>query len=403
MRKVKPTNLLCFALERSLCRKLTVMPSSAAVSRVSWVDAAKGLCILLVVLMHATLGVEKATGETTALNGFIEWARPFRMPDFFLISGLFLAARISRPWPQYLDTKVVHFAYFYVLWLSIQFALKAYGMVQAEGLQATGQAFLTGLVQPWGTLWFIYMLAVFFVVAKVTEGLPKALVWTAAALGYLFIPHTGLLVADEFAARFVFFYTGYWAAPLIFRFAAWISERPGALVVSVLAAWGMANWALVANGMAFVKGADLIVSYAGVGAVIAFSVLVSGHVLGRGLSVLGRQSIVIYLAFPLFMGPARIAALKFEPLMPAWGAALISTVAGVLGALVLARLVRGTRFDFLFERPAFWRLRTTPKATAAFKDRIAKISRRAEVSLRTAAQPGALPSTTDFNAARPCS
>ena len=65
-------------------------------TRLAWVDVAKGLCILLVVLMHATLGVEKAIGHETALNAFIEWARPFRMPDFFLISGLFLAARIDR-------------------------------------------------------------------------------------------------------------------------------------------------------------------------------------------------------------------------------------------------------------------------------------------------------------------
>ena len=72
------------------------MTSKSADLRVAWVDAAKGLCILLVVLMHATLGVEKATGTATALNGFIDWAKPFRMPDFFLISGLFLAARIDR-------------------------------------------------------------------------------------------------------------------------------------------------------------------------------------------------------------------------------------------------------------------------------------------------------------------
>ena len=55
------------------------------------------------------------------------------MPDFFLISGLFLAARIDRPWRAYLDTKVVHFAYFYVLWVNIQFAMKAPGMVQRAG------------------------------------------------------------------------------------------------------------------------------------------------------------------------------------------------------------------------------------------------------------------------------
>src|SRR4029078_9771560 len=94
----------------------TIAAKSAGATRVDWVDVAKGICIILVVMMHSTLGVEKAIGAETSLHAFIEWARPFRMPDFFLISGLFLAARIDRPWRAYLDTKVAHFAYFYVLW-----------------------------------------------------------------------------------------------------------------------------------------------------------------------------------------------------------------------------------------------------------------------------------------------
>src|SRR5580765_5906063 len=100
------------------------MSAGTSGSRVDWVDYAKGICIILVVMMHSTLGVEKAAGELSWLNGFIEWARPFRMPDFFLISGLFLASRIDRPWRLFLDRKVLHFAYFYTLWLTIQFAFK---------------------------------------------------------------------------------------------------------------------------------------------------------------------------------------------------------------------------------------------------------------------------------------
>jgi uncharacterized membrane protein YcfT len=65
--------------------------------------------------MHSTLGVETAAGKTGWLHPLVEFARPFRMPDFFLISGLFLAQVIDRPWRQYLDRKVVHFAYFYLL------------------------------------------------------------------------------------------------------------------------------------------------------------------------------------------------------------------------------------------------------------------------------------------------
>ncbi|MEL6946038.1 MAG: acyltransferase family protein, partial [Pseudomonadota bacterium] len=84
-------------------------------SRVDWVDTAKGICIIFVVMMHTTLGLEKAVGEQGWMHAVVAFAEPFRMPDFFLISGLFLAATINRPWRLYLDRKVVHFLYFYVI------------------------------------------------------------------------------------------------------------------------------------------------------------------------------------------------------------------------------------------------------------------------------------------------
>ena len=43
----------------------------------------------------------------------VAFAKPFRMPDFFLISGPFLGQVIARDWRMFLDRKVVHFAYFF--------------------------------------------------------------------------------------------------------------------------------------------------------------------------------------------------------------------------------------------------------------------------------------------------
>ena len=94
-------------------------------NRVAWVDYAKGFCIIMVVMMHSTLGVEKAADATGWMTYVVAFAKPFRMPDFFMISGLFLSRVIDRDWRTYLDKKVVHFAYFYALWLTIQFAFKA--------------------------------------------------------------------------------------------------------------------------------------------------------------------------------------------------------------------------------------------------------------------------------------
>ena len=94
---------------------------------VDWVDYAKGICIVMVVMMHSVLGVELAAGQTGFMHLLVAFAKPFRMPDFFLISGLFLSVVIDRDWRTYLDRKVVHFAYFYVLWVTIQFGFKAPG------------------------------------------------------------------------------------------------------------------------------------------------------------------------------------------------------------------------------------------------------------------------------------
>src|SRR6478736_886733 len=119
--------------------------------RIDWVDYAKGFCIIFVVMMHSTLGVGLAAGREGWLHPVVAFAMPFRMPDFFLISGLFLANVIDRGWRTYLDRKVLHFAYFYVLWVAIQWAMKSLGPALLSGdLDGVGLALVSGLWDPPG-------------------------------------------------------------------------------------------------------------------------------------------------------------------------------------------------------------------------------------------------------------
>jgi len=332
------------------------MAGQRVAERIDWVDVAKGICIILVVMMHSTLGVEKAAGSETAIHSFITWAQPFRMPDFFLISGLFLAARIDRPWRSYLDTKVVHFAYFYVLWLTIQFAMKAPGMAAESGLQATLQHYALSYVEPFGTLWFIYLLAIFFVATKLLHGVPKLTVFAAAAALHVLAPHTGWLAIDEFTDRFVFFYSGYAAASYVIAYAGRVSQMATLPVLAALAAWAVINWIAVEAGIALTKGPDLAFSYVGIAAVIAVSVVLARSGYAQALAYCGRNSIVIYLAFALFMAPTRVLLLKIGGGSLLGAAALTTTAVSVLGALVLYWIVRDTRLGFLFVRPPMFRL-----------------------------------------------
>jgi uncharacterized membrane protein YcfT len=114
----------------------------------------------------------------------------------------------------------VHFAYFYVLWVTIQFAFKAPGFAAEAGWDGVAAQYALSFIDPFGTLWFIYLLPIFFVVTKATRDVPPVIVWFVAALLQIADIHTGSTVIDEFSSRFVYFYSGYVLAPYVFRFAA---------------------------------------------------------------------------------------------------------------------------------------------------------------------------------------
>ena len=247
---------------------------SAPSTRIDWVDYAKGICIVMVVMMHSVLGVELAAGQTGFMHGLVAFAKPFRMPDFFLISGLFLAVVIDRDWRTYLDRKVVHFAYFYVLWVTIQFGFKAPAFAADAGWSHAGFLYLESFVEPFGTLWFIYLLPIFFVVIKLTRGLPPALIWGVAALLEAAHVATGWTAIDEFCARLVYIYSGYLFADMVFALSDRARAHPSPALAG-LASWAIVNGSLVAFGMSEWPVVSLALGLAGACAIIVIGTLLA--------------------------------------------------------------------------------------------------------------------------------
>jgi uncharacterized membrane protein YcfT len=332
--------------------KTTMTPDE---NRVAWVDYAKGFCIVMVVMMHSTLGVEAAAGQEGWAHAIVAFAKPFRMPDFFLISGLFLARVIDRDWSTYLDRKVVHFAYFYLLWVTIQFAFKAPLFAQEHGVAGTTLLYLQAFVQPFGTLWFIYLLPIFFVVTKLARNVsPLAILVVAAALEIAPI-ETGSVIIDEFASRFVYFYIGYIFASRIFAFAEATQARPFAAVAG-LVLWGYVNHVFVQRGFADLPFVSLALGLVGAAAVVAFSAVLTRIKLFMPLRYCGQVSLVIYLAFFLPMAASRAALLKLDLGLDIGTISMIVTAEGVTGAIVWYWILRKTPLWFLFKRPEWFRL-----------------------------------------------
>jgi uncharacterized membrane protein YcfT len=343
--------------------KLGQMPNFAAQKpRVAWVDYAKGFCIIMVVMMHSTLSTGTAMGGTGFLHTVVTFAKPFRMPDFFLIAGLFLPLMIGRDWRIFIDRKVIHFAYFFVLWLAIQVTVKN----AADGPRAVLDQFAFGLIEPLGTLWFIYLLPIFFVATRLLRKVPWLIVFIAACLLETARVKTGWTVIDESCSRYVYFYSGYIFADRVFALAAWVGAH------RKFTALGLAAWAIVEGVATFVPTPfvaypnfaalpllSLVAGFAGACAVVACATLLSGIGGTQWLRYCGRNSIVVYLAFFLPMAATRTAIAHTGIITDVGLASALVTLAGVTGPLLLHALVRNTRLKFLFTRPAFFRLAHT--------------------------------------------
>ena len=327
-------------------------------ARINWVDYARGLCIILVVMMHATLGVEAAFGREGWLHALVEFAKPFRIPTFFLVSGLFVARFIDRDWRTFLDQKILHFAYFYFLWLTIQFALKAPGYFAEYGVWAAGRIYLLAFIDPLGSLWFIYLLPIFFVVTKLTRGIPAPMLWLFAAALEIAPVETGWTVIDEFAGRFVYFYSGYVLAPQIFACAAAAESRPTPIVAGIVCS-GLLTGFLVFTGYSGLPLVSLVLGFLGVAAVISGSVLAAKRNILTAFEYCGRNSLPIYLGFFLPVAATRTFFIRTHLIADVGTISVVTTLAGILGALALYWLLRNGKLRFLFQRPNQARL--TPR------------------------------------------
>jgi uncharacterized membrane protein YcfT len=319
--------------------------------RTAWVDFAKGICIVAVVSLYAQGRLNELAMSSTWLDQWVAFAKPFRMPDFFLLSGLFLAKVIDRPWRSYLDTKVVHYGYFLVLWILIFSPLswqEAPWTLSAIGL---AKFFAYQLIWPHAMLWFILVLPMYFVFTRLTRRVP---VWVMfpAAIGLHFLAHkTGLKVADAFCERYVFFYAGYVFASRFFDWAAWARAHTAAVLVGLLA-WAAANAWLVNNGYLETSGVAIVLGFAGALAVIAVGSQLSRFDAMRWLAYLGKQSIVVYLGFYLPMVGMAFVGSKLGIAQQAPGLfALATIILSIVAALCLYWITRGTWAAFLFQRP----------------------------------------------------
>lgn len=197
--------------------------SESPSTRKAWIDVTKGLCMVLVVLRHATLWIENEFNDGTTLVWWevSEFFSPVRMPLFFLISGYLVANAVRRPLADS-RARTIGFLYLYVVWSGL-FLLRLW--ITVPGINDSTplwRNFFIALALP-TVFWYIWALALYFVASWVLLRIfgsmapwlvvPLfALAFAAPALNEFFIPlipgPVDALKFGSIALNFIWFYAG---------------------------------------------------------------------------------------------------------------------------------------------------------------------------------------------------
>lgn len=214
--------------------------------RLAWPDSIRALAVVAVVLFHFLIfNRPEAVGGSGALDEAWHDVETIlgrlRMPVLLAIAGMLGAEGIKRGWARGTAVRrAVSNYYLYVLWLVIYFVF--YVTVSRPGLPlavSSPRDFLTQLLIPDTTLWFLLALAVFPLVVGIMNSLrTPALVAIAIAVAIWWFGTYGTMPSTlgKLPRTFIYFAVGVYGADLLRKLSSVSWLRAIVLLVAFIGA-----------------------------------------------------------------------------------------------------------------------------------------------------------------------
>lgn len=342
-------------------------------SRIAWLDLARAVSIVLVVVYHVGVGVNDVLLGGPDRPGARWWLDvnmalvPLRMPLFFAVSGVLAASALQRPWSRVLRPRLYDLLWPYLLW-SMFFALTGWPRYAAGDWDGFVLEELTGLLLVASPYWFIAALPIFFVLTRLGRARPRVLV-AAALLAYLAAPFLEQALRGAEASpdlvygvfqltdNALWFVLGYVARGVILRLGA--RPRP-ALGLGLAAGFSLLALIVLRADLptAALRALELGASVSGL---IACAALLPALARWRGVAragrYLGSRTLVIYLVHPLVINAVVIAWMSAEvdpAALGPWRDVLVvpaATVLAIAAALFLDTIVSRVGPRWLLKAP----------------------------------------------------
>lgn len=339
--------------------------------RLVWVDAARGLAVLAVVVFHVSawwylpLGADVGALGEKAWGAVNNYLGSLRMPLLLAISGLLASRRVLRGLGERrLRLRIVTNVYLYVVWVAV-YAL-FYLVVREPSLPHRIDGVvdaLRQLVVPETPLWFIFALVLYTTVLAALHRVHPAVVLGAAALLSVAVKTLGDPPGmwPRVLELGVYFAAGVYGAGILRRFV----ER--ASVLTTLAAGIVAVGVTLLGRFTEPGVGDAVVSLLRGGAFLVAAAAAVGLLarvgpLGRAGQRLGRRTLPVYvLHVPLLAlvmvaadaAPGVVRSVVGQPAVGLVAPLLVSAVV-VATALVLHAGAMRLGLGALFDLPPRW-------------------------------------------------
>jgi fucose 4-O-acetylase-like acetyltransferase len=276
----------------------------SASSKISWVYHARGIAIMLIVYRHIVLGMKfSGVPVSTLMYNFQMVFFNFRMPAFFILSGVFIAKSLKRKSAGVVARdKSGNLLYPYLLWAAITLIMQI-SFSQFSNARRNWDDFIDIIAQPRSLDQLWYLLALFntSMLYLFLNTFLKRHVWVhiliAAGLHYLsFFVHPYSLFSDFFYF-YLFFLSGVLASEYLLNAEKRSKYFKTSYLIWILPLFFLGQWFWFTNKEATgpIELLFILINYIGCYVLFMAAMLIAQGGKSEWLAYIGAYSLYIYI------------------------------------------------------------------------------------------------------------
>ncbi len=341
-------------------------------SRLSWVDYARGIAIILVCYRHVFEGSKEA-GLPVGNYSFLEQANiflySFRMPLFFIISGIFVTQSLQKKGIKlYIENRLRSILYPYFVWGFIQLSLQIIFTKYTNGHPTVSSYFnLFYMPREVAQFWYLYALFNVSILYALSKYFLKITPLYNIVLGFFLFYLSSIIYKQHINAGLLFDICHYY---IFFSIGDFISsyllnpdnkkhfESPRTVLLIFIPFIVVQVYFLLQNlnhsssKYMYVEFSQpiifLFIALIGCAFIICLTFYLQSKNILKFLVVLGKNSLYIYVVHVIVFSSVRIILSKFLDIQNVSVIIISGMVSGLLIPILLYRLAVKFNLRFIF-------------------------------------------------------